>query len=116
MEYVGEGRAAKLTRMPLSRCRNGGLYSASAYLVPKKYRAPVGWIVGWLNLLGQVSAIASVEFALSGMVRLSDRAFSGGAPAERCQFQIMSAVSIGTNGDFVATNGQTVGLFVGELS
>ncbi|KAL8287634.1 hypothetical protein RQP46_003492 [Phenoliferia psychrophenolica] len=75
---------------------NGGLYSASAYLVPKKYRAPVGWIVGWLNLLGQVSAIASVEFALSGM--------------------IMSAVSIGTNGDFVATTGQTVGLFVGLLA
>lgn len=75
---------------------DGGLYSASAYLVPKKYKAITGWIVGWLNLLGQVSAIASVEYSLSGM--------------------IMSAVSIGTNGTFVATTGQTVALFVGLLA
>ncbi|KAI5478049.1 amino acid permease [Pseudohyphozyma bogoriensis] len=44
------------------------LYSASAYLVPAKYKAPVGWFVGWLNMLGQVSAIASVEFSLAGMI------------------------------------------------
>jgi hypothetical protein len=28
----------------------GGLYTASAQLVPPKRRAIVGWIVGWLNL------------------------------------------------------------------
>lgn len=77
-------------------CLPSQLYSASAYLVPKKYKAITGWIVGWLNLLGQVSAIASVEYSLSGM--------------------IMSAVSIGTNGTFVATTGQTVALFVGLLA
>jgi amino acid transporter len=38
---------------------NGGLYSASAYLVPRKYRARVGWVVGWLNLLGQVAGVVS---------------------------------------------------------
>ena len=45
------------------------MYSASAYLVPKRYRGPVGWIVGWLNLTGQISAVASGEFAVAGLVR-----------------------------------------------
>lgn len=74
---------------------NGGLYSASAYLVPKPYKAIVGWVVGWLNLLGQVAGVASTEFGLAGM--------------------ILSAVTIATNGDFVATQGQTVGVFIGLL-
>ena len=74
---------------------NGGLYSASAYLVPRQYKASVGWVVGWLNLLGQVAGVASTEFGLSGM--------------------ILSAVTIATDGEFVATPGQTVGLFIGLL-
>lgn len=47
---------------------SGGLYSASAYLVPRKYRPTVGWLVGWLNLLGQVAGVASTEFGLSRMI------------------------------------------------
>ena len=27
-------------------------YTASAQLVPRKHRAIVGWVVGWLNILG----------------------------------------------------------------
>ncbi|KAL8278920.1 hypothetical protein RQP46_008589 [Phenoliferia psychrophenolica] len=75
---------------------DGGLYSASAYLVPKKYRGPVGWVVGWLSLTGQISAVASGEFAVAGL--------------------ILAAVSISTNGEFVPTVGQTYGLFVGLLA
>ncbi|KAM0750720.1 amino acid transporter [Meredithblackwellia eburnea MCA 4105] len=75
---------------------DGGMYSASAYLVPRKYRGPVGWTVGWLNILGQISAISSVEFSLAGM--------------------ILSAVSINTDGAYQPTAGQTVGLFVGLLA
>lgn len=48
-----------------------------------------------LNLLGQVAGVASTEFGLAGM--------------------IFSAVTIATDGDFVATQGQTVGLFIGLL-
>ncbi|KAI5479091.1 amino acid transmembrane transporter [Pseudohyphozyma bogoriensis] len=74
---------------------NGGLYSASAYLVPGHWKAPVGWVVGWLNLLGQVSGLASSAFGLSQM--------------------IFAAVAISTDGDFVASPGALVGLTAGIL-
>ncbi|KAF8154125.1 APC amino acid permease [Crassisporium funariophilum] len=73
----------------------GGLYTASAQLVPKKHRARVGWLVGWLNILGQIAGISSTEFGLANM--------------------ILSAVSIGTDGKFEITVGKVVGLFTGLL-
>jgi len=72
----------------------GGLYTASAELCPKSHRAIVGWIVGWLNLLGQVAGISSTEFGLANM--------------------IWAAVSINSP-TFVITQGKTVGLFAGLL-
>src|ERR1700761_2015494 len=30
-------------------------YTASAQLCPKKHRAIVGWVVGWMNILGQLA-------------------------------------------------------------
>lgn len=74
---------------------NGGLYSASAYLVPRKYRSIVGWVVGWLNLLGQCAGVASTEFGLAQM--------------------IFSAVTLSTGGTFVAGTGAVYGLFLGLL-
>ncbi|KAJ7889954.1 APC amino acid permease [Mycena olivaceomarginata] len=62
----------------------GGLYTASAQLTPLKYRAIVGWVVGWLNILGQIAGVSSTEFGLSGMILAAD---------------------------FVVTPGKTVGLF-----
>ncbi|KZO89851.1 APC amino acid permease [Calocera viscosa TUFC12733] len=73
----------------------GGLYSASVMLVPKKSRARVGWVVGWLNILGQVAGVSSTEFGLANM--------------------IWAAVSISTDGNYVVTQGMTVGLFAGLL-
>ncbi|KAG6911061.1 hypothetical protein DXG01_004576 [Tephrocybe rancida] len=76
----------------------GGLYTASARLTPKAYRARVGWVVGWLNILGQIAGVSSTEFGLSNM--------------------IWSAVAIGRSvkgGDFVITQGKVVGLFAGLL-
>ncbi|KAJ6630135.1 amino acid permease [Mycena sp. CBHHK59/15] len=72
----------------------GGLYTASAQLTPVKHRAIVGWVVGWLNILGQIAGVSSTEFGLSGM--------------------ILAAVVIG-NEDFVVTQGKVVGLFAGLL-
>ncbi|KDE07288.1 hypothetical protein MVLG_02508 [Microbotryum lychnidis-dioicae p1A1 Lamole] len=74
---------------------NGGLYSASAYLVPRKYKAITGWVVGWLNLLGQVAGVASTEYGLAQM--------------------ILSAASLSTEGRFVATTAQTYAVFLGLL-
>ncbi|KAI5119557.1 hypothetical protein M0805_005621 [Coniferiporia weirii] len=73
----------------------GGLYTASAQLCPPKRRAAVGWVVGWLNILGQVAGLSSTEFGLANM--------------------IWAAVVIGKDGDFVITQGKTVGLFAGLL-
>ncbi|PPQ98688.1 hypothetical protein CVT24_003315 [Panaeolus cyanescens] len=73
----------------------GGLYTASAELVPREYRGRVAWLVGWLNTLGQIAGISSTEYGLANM--------------------ILSAASIGTNGSFQITSGKRVGLFAGLL-
>ncbi|KAH7882215.1 APC amino acid permease [Phlebopus sp. FC_14] len=72
----------------------GGLYTASAQLCPPSHRPVVGWIVGWLNILGQVAGVSSTEFGLANM--------------------IWAAVSI-SSPTFVLTPGKTVGLFTGLL-
>lgn len=74
---------------------NGGLYSASAYLVPRAWRPIVGWTIGWLNLLGQVAGVASTERGLANM--------------------ILAAASISTDGAYVATAGETMAVYVALL-
>ncbi|GAA6051568.1 hypothetical protein JCM3770_003476 [Rhodotorula araucariae] len=74
---------------------NGGLYSASVYLVPKRHRALMGWTVGWLNLLGQVAGVASTEFGLAQM--------------------IFAAVSLSRGGAFIPTAWQTYLLYLALL-
>ncbi|KAH7909898.1 APC amino acid permease [Hygrophoropsis aurantiaca] len=73
----------------------GGLYTASAQLCPRKHRARVGWIVGWLNILGQFVGLSSTEFGLANM--------------------ILAAVSIGTDGAYEITASKVVGLTTGLL-
>ncbi|KAK4685837.1 choline transport protein, partial [Tremellales sp. Uapishka_1] len=46
----------------------GGLYTASASLVPRAYKPIVGWVTGYLNLIGQIAGVASTEWGLSGMI------------------------------------------------
>ncbi|ORY24059.1 amino acid/polyamine transporter I [Naematelia encephala] len=46
----------------------GGIYTASAYLTPRAYRPIVGWVTGYLNILGQIAGVASTEWGLSGMI------------------------------------------------
>ncbi|GAA5961002.1 hypothetical protein JCM8115_002655 [Rhodotorula mucilaginosa] len=74
---------------------NGGLYSASVFLVPKRYRAFTGWSIGWLNLLGQVAGVASTAFGLAQM--------------------IFAAVSLSKDGEFVATKWQIYLLYLAIL-
>ena len=74
---------------------NGGLYTASASLVPARWRAITGWIVGWLNLLGQCAGVASTEYGLARM--------------------IWAGCNVGYDGDFEVSTGMQFGLFVGLL-
>ncbi|CAG7851274.1 Uncharacterized amino-acid permease C15C4.04c [Serendipita indica DSM 11827] len=71
---------------------SGGLYMASASLCPKRFRAPVGWVVAWLNLLGQG---CSTEYGLSNM--------------------IWAAVSATRDEGYTPSQGQVVGLMIGLL-
>ncbi|GLB44160.1 putative amino acid permease [Lyophyllum shimeji] len=70
-------------------------YTASAQLTPKSHRARVGWVVGWLNILGQVAGVSSTEFGLANM--------------------IWAAVVVGKGGNYEVTQGKVVGLFAGLL-
>ncbi|CCM04107.1 uncharacterized protein FIBRA_06267 [Fibroporia radiculosa] len=73
----------------------GGLYTASAQLCPPRHRAIVGWIIGWLNLLGHIAGLASSEFGLAEM--------------------IWAAVVISRDGNYIVTQNMTVGLFIGLI-
>ncbi|KAH8079786.1 APC amino acid permease [Cristinia sonorae] len=73
----------------------GGLYTASAQLCPPRHRARVGWVVGWLNILGQIAGLSSTEFGLANM--------------------IWAAVVVAKDGEYTYTQGQVVGLFAGLL-
>jgi amino acid transporter len=42
----------------------GGLYTASAQLTPRKHRAKVGWVVGWLNIMGKSSIWVRSKFTI----------------------------------------------------
>jgi hypothetical protein len=55
----------------------------------------VGWLVGWLNILGQVAGMSSTEFGLSNM--------------------IWAAVVVAKDCNYEVTSGKVVGLFVGLL-
>jgi hypothetical protein len=55
----------------------------------------VGWVVGWINILGQVAGLSSTEFGLSNM--------------------IWAAVVIAKDGNYEVTSGKVVGLFAGLL-
>jgi hypothetical protein len=55
----------------------------------------VGWLVGWLNILGQVAGVSSTEFGLSGM--------------------IWAAVVVAKDGNYEVTSGKVVGLFAGLM-
>ena len=40
----------------------GGLYYTVSKLAPKEWVPSISWIVGWINLLGQVAGVASSEY------------------------------------------------------
>lgn len=47
---------------------SGGMYFVTKKTVPAEYAAVWSWIVGWLNLLGQLAGVASVAYTVAQMV------------------------------------------------
>ncbi|KAL5476691.1 TPO5_3 [Sanghuangporus weigelae] len=72
---------------------SGGIYTSTAFVIPEEYRASVTFVTAWITVIGQLATPASVTFALSQM--------------------IYAAVTISTDGTFVASTGQILGLYVG---
>jgi amino acid transporter len=68
----------------------GGLYYTVSRLAPPKWVPSISWIVGWINLLGQVAGVASSEY---GSAQL-----------------LLAAVSMGSNFSYVPSTGTTVGV------
>lgn len=70
----------------------GGLYSVSGVVVPRKWSSVVAYGVGWANGLGQIAGISGTAWGLSSM--------------------IMSWAFVITDGRFVSTTAQNVGLYI----
>lgn len=73
----------------------GGLYSVAGYVVPKRWSGIVAYGVGWANGLGQIAGISGTAYGLSSM--------------------IMSWAYVITDGRFVASTGEIVGLYCGIM-
>ncbi|KAG8530202.1 uncharacterized protein KY384_004702 [Bacidia gigantensis] len=70
---------------------SGGIYFTCKYLVPPNQVPWVSWVVGWLNLLGQIAGAASTEYG--------------------CAQLLLAAVSMGTDfTTYVPTGKHTVGV------
>lgn len=68
----------------------GGLYYTISRLAPPNWVPSISWLVGWLNLLGQVAGVASSEYGSAQI--------------------LLAAVSIGQDFTFAPTDAQTVGV------
>ncbi|CAF3756001.1 unnamed protein product [Rotaria socialis] len=69
---------------------SGGLYFTLKYLVPTKHIPLTSWLCGWLNLLGQVTAVASTDYG--------------------CSQLLLAAVSMSTEFRYHPTAGHTIGV------
>lgn len=68
----------------------GGLYFSVSRLAPPRWIPAISWIDGWLNLLGQVAGVASVEFGAAQI--------------------LLAAVSIGSDFSYTPNNSHAVGI------
>ncbi|KAK4940994.1 polyamine transporter tpo5 [Elasticomyces elasticus] len=68
----------------------GGLYYTVSRLAPREWVPSISWIVGWINLLGQVAGVASSEYGAAQL--------------------LLAAVSIGRDFTWFPTTNQTVGV------
>jgi amino acid transporter len=69
---------------------SGGLYLTISRLTPRNWVPSVSWLVGWINLLGQVAGVASSEYGSAQI--------------------LLAAVSMGSNFTYSPTSGHTVGV------
>lgn len=69
---------------------SGGMYFTLKYLAPPRYVPVIAWVVGWLNLIGQICGSASSAYGAAQM--------------------LLAAVSIGSDLRYEPTPGHVVGV------
>jgi amino acid permease (GABA permease) len=74
---------------------SGGLYFTCGLVSPEKYAPLITWMDGWINLLGQIAGIASTDYGAAQL--------------------LLAAVSIGSDFQYVPTQGQTVAVMAAIL-
>ncbi|CEL55192.1 putative amino-acid permease C15C4,04c OS=Schizosaccharomyces pombe (strain 972 / ATCC 24843) GN=SPBC15C4.04c PE=3 SV=1 [Rhizoctonia solani AG-1 IB] len=89
--FVGLALAELASAAPTS----GGLYFWTWTFSPPRYKKVLSWLVGYANTLGSIACIASIDWG--------------------CAVQITAAAAIGSDGNFVATTGQTYGIYLAIL-
>ncbi|KAI9689655.1 MAG: hypothetical protein M1820_010125 [Bogoriella megaspora] len=94
--------AASVAELVSAYPTSGGLYYTISRLVPRNCVPSISWVVGWLNLLGQVAGIASSEYGSAQLLLAAVSLGSG---------QIMTPDGISFN--YVATTGQIIGVMAG---
>lgn len=89
--FVGLSMAELASAAPTS----GGLYFWTYALSSPRWRNLLCWIVGYANTVGNVAAVASINWG--------------------CAVQVMAAATIGSNGEFSPTNAQIFGVYAGII-
>ncbi|KAH7342012.1 APC amino acid permease [Rhizoctonia solani] len=89
--FVGLALAELASAAPTS----GGLYFWTWTFSPPRYKKVLSWLVGYANTLGSVACVASIDWG--------------------CAVQVTAAATIGSGGNFVATTGQTYGIYLAIL-
>ncbi|KZV65289.1 amino acid transporter [Peniophora sp. CONT] len=74
---------------------SGGLYYWTFSFSSPRYKTILAWMVGYANTIGNLASVASVDWGFS--------------------LQLMAAITIGTDGAFVPTTGQTYGVYIATL-
>ncbi|CUA75900.1 putative amino-acid permease PB24D3,02c [Schizosaccharomyces pombe 972h-] [Rhizoctonia solani] len=89
--FVGLALAELASAAPTS----GGLYFWTWTFSPPRYKKVLSWLVGYANTLGSIACVASIDWG--------------------CAVQVTAAATIGSGGNFVATTGQTYGIYIAIL-
>ncbi|EIW75120.1 amino acid transporter [Coniophora puteana RWD-64-598 SS2] len=87
--------AASMAEMVSSMPTSAGLYYFSAKLAPPRWSALASWITGWANITGQVTLVCSIDFT--------------------CAQMITSAITVGSDGTVVPSDGATYGILLAIL-
>ncbi|KAF9233865.1 amino acid/polyamine transporter I [Melanogaster broomeanus] len=87
--------AASMAELVSSMPTSAGLYYFSAKLAPPKYAALASWITGWANITGQITLVCSIDFT--------------------CAQMITSAITVGSDGAIVMSEGATYGILLAIL-